>query len=36
MIDERVPNEAVLIYAGQAANVALAAWHGEVELNAVN
>lgn len=36
VIDERVPNEAVLIYAGQAANVALAAWHGEIELNAVN
>lgn len=36
VIDDRVPNEGVLIYAGQAANMALAAWHGEVELSAVN
>ncbi|MEZ5671829.1 MAG: NADH-quinone oxidoreductase subunit NuoG [Thiotrichaceae bacterium] len=32
VIDERVPDGCVLIYAGQAENVALGAWHGWVEL----
>ena len=36
VIDDRVPNEGVLIYAGQVANQALPAWHGKVELSAVN
>jgi NADH-quinone oxidoreductase subunit G len=36
VIDDRVPNEGVLIYAGQAASMDLTAWHGEVELSAVN
>ena len=36
VIDERVPNESVLIYAGQLDNVELGAWHGQVELTAVS
>jgi NADH-quinone oxidoreductase subunit G len=36
VIDERVPDEAVLIYAGQVANVELGAWHGQVELTATS
>ena len=36
VIDERVPNEAVLIYAGQVAQVELGAWHGQVELTATS
>jgi len=34
VIDERVPDGCVLIYAGQAENVALGSWHGWVELTA--
>ncbi|KHD06284.1 NADH dehydrogenase [Candidatus Thiomargarita nelsonii] len=32
VIDERVPDNSVLIYAGQVANQALDAWHGLIEL----
>ncbi|MCK5877843.1 MAG: NADH-quinone oxidoreductase subunit G [Candidatus Marithrix sp.] len=35
IIDERVPDDCVLIYAGQIANVELGAWHEAVELNNV-
>ncbi|BAP57251.1 NADH-quinone oxidoreductase subunit G [Thioploca ingrica] len=34
VIDERVPDESVLIYAGQVAQVELGAWHGQIELTA--
>lgn len=33
VIDDRVPDEGVLIYAGQVANL-LGAWHGQIELSA--
>ena len=32
VIDERVPDNSVLIYAGQVANQALDTWHGLIEL----
>ncbi len=34
VIDDRVPDECVLIYGGQIANLELGAWHGQVELSA--
>ncbi len=34
VIDERVPDNGVLIYAGQIANLELGAWHGQIELSA--
>ncbi len=34
VIDDRVPNEGVLIYAGQVANIELGPWHGAIELSA--
>lgn len=34
IIDERVPDDGVLIYAGPVANLDLSAWHGQIELNA--
>ena len=33
-IDDRVPDDGVLIYAGQTANLELGAWHGSIELSA--
>jgi NADH-quinone oxidoreductase subunit G len=33
VIDERVPDDGVLIYAGQIANIELGAWHGQIELS---
>ncbi|HIE01867.1 MAG TPA: NADH-quinone oxidoreductase subunit G [Thiotrichaceae bacterium] len=32
--DDRVPDDCVLIYAGQMANLELGAWHGQIELSA--
>ncbi len=34
VIDDRVPDEGVLIYAGQVANLELGTWHGQIELSA--
>ncbi|EDN67658.1 NADH dehydrogenase I chain G [Beggiatoa sp. PS] len=34
VIDDRVPDNSALIYAGQTANLALGAWHGPIELSA--
>ncbi len=34
VIDDRVPDDGVLIYAGQVANLELGAWHGQIELSA--
>jgi len=34
VIDDRVPDEGVLIYGGQLANADLGRWHGQVELSA--
>jgi len=34
VIDDRVPDEGVLIYGGQLVNIDLGSWHGQVELSA--
>ncbi|MDM8557261.1 NADH-quinone oxidoreductase subunit NuoG [Candidatus Parabeggiatoa sp. HSG14] len=34
VLDDRVPNDGVLIYAGQIKNLELGAWHGQIELSA--
>ncbi|HEW97432.1 MAG: NADH-quinone oxidoreductase subunit G [Candidatus Parabeggiatoa sp. nov. 3] len=33
VLDDRVPDDCVLIYAGQRANLELGAWHGQMELS---
>jgi NADH-quinone oxidoreductase subunit G len=35
VIDERVPDNSALIYAGQLAHIDLGHWHGEIELSAI-